>query len=110
MAWPLPNPPKGRRDLAAPTPDPRERSHNEPLYDIHPRTGANIEVFYADCALETFGRSGAGWFWWPRRRGCSSDGSAPWMPAASSREGAAQHPLNSAESALEAQASAVREI
>ena len=35
-----------------------------------------IEVFYADRALETFGRCGAGWFWWPRRRGCSPDGPA----------------------------------
>jgi hypothetical protein len=22
-------------------------------------------VFYADRTLETFGRGGAGWFWWP---------------------------------------------
>ena len=36
----------------------------EPLFDIHPRTGASIEVFYADRTLETFGRCGAGWFWW----------------------------------------------
>jgi hypothetical protein len=43
----------------------------EPLYDVHPRTGATIEVFYADRSLETFGRSGAGWFWWHRRRGFS---------------------------------------
>ena len=46
----------------------------EPLHDFHPRTGVNIEVFYADRALETFGRSGAGWFWWSRRRGCSPEG------------------------------------
>ena len=30
----------------------------------------------ADRTLETFGRGGAGWFWWPRRRGCSPDASA----------------------------------
>jgi hypothetical protein len=66
----------------APT-HPRQRTHNEPLYDIHPRTGASIEVFYADRALETFGRSAAGWFWWPHRRGCSSDGS-PTGPFATS--------------------------
>jgi hypothetical protein len=48
---------------------------HEPLYDIDPQTGATIEVFYADRSLETFGRCGAGWFWWPRRRGCSPDGS-----------------------------------
>ena len=48
----------------------------EPLFDIHPRTGVSIEVFYADRTLETFGRGGAGWFWWSRRRGFSPDGSA----------------------------------
>ena len=41
----------------------------EPLYDIHPLTGVSIEVFYADRTLETFGRGGPGWFWWPRWRG-----------------------------------------
>jgi hypothetical protein len=48
----------------------------EPLYDIVPETGVSIEVFYSDRTLETFGRGGAGWFWWPRRRGFSPDGSA----------------------------------
>ena len=42
---------------------------HDPLYDIDPRTGATIEVFYADRALETFGRCGAGWFWCSRQRG-----------------------------------------
>ena len=42
---------------------------HEPLFDIDPRTGTSIEVFFADRALETFGRCGAGWFWWCRRRG-----------------------------------------
>ena len=42
---------------------------HEPLYDVDPRTGASIEVFYADRALETFGRCGAGWFWCSRQRG-----------------------------------------
>src|SRR5437868_6496117 len=46
----------------------------EPLYDVHPRTGASIEVFYADRALETFGKRGAGWFWWSRRRGFAPGG------------------------------------
>jgi len=49
---------------------------HEPLFDVHPRTGASIEVFYADRALETFGRSGAGWFWWSRRRGYPPAGQA----------------------------------
>jgi len=47
---------------------------HEPLFDIDPRTGASIEVFYADRALETFGRVGAGWFWCSRRRGFAPDG------------------------------------
>jgi hypothetical protein len=48
---------------------------HEPLYDVHPETGDSIEVFYADRMLETFGRGGAGWFWWPRRRGSAPEGS-----------------------------------
>ena len=40
------------------------------------RPAPRIEVFYADRTLETFGRCGAGWFWWPRRRGFSPDGPA----------------------------------
>ena len=48
----------------------------EPLYDIHPLTGISIEVFYSDRTLETFGRGGAGWFWWPRLSGFSPSGSA----------------------------------
>jgi hypothetical protein len=48
----------------------------EPIHDVHPLTGAKVEVFYADRTMETFGRSGAGWFWWPRRRGFSPDGPA----------------------------------
>jgi hypothetical protein len=46
----------------------------EPLFDVDPRTGATLEVFYADRALETFGRGGSCWFWWPRRRGFAPDG------------------------------------
>ena len=65
---------------------------HEPLYDIDPRTGASIEVFYADRDLETFGRCGAGWFWWPRRRGHSPDGS-PTDPFATSYA-AFRHAMN----------------
>ena len=57
------------------TSDPARRAAFEPLSDIHPRTGATIEIFYADRAMETFGRCGAGWFWWSRRRGISPDSS-----------------------------------
>jgi hypothetical protein len=49
------------------------RQH-EPIYDIVPEIGVSIEVFYTDRRLETFGRGGAGWFWWPRRQGCSPVG------------------------------------
>jgi hypothetical protein len=58
----------------APTSNPRRGAGREPLFDVHPQTGVSIEVFYADRTLETFGRGGAGWFWWSRRRGCSPDG------------------------------------
>jgi hypothetical protein len=34
---------------------------HEPLYDIDPRTGISIEVFYSDPSLDTFGRGCAGW-------------------------------------------------
>ena len=38
---------------------------HEPFYDVDPRTGASVEVFYADRVLaESFGARGAGWFWW----------------------------------------------
>jgi hypothetical protein len=61
---------------SAPTSNPIQRAAREPLFDAHPRTGVSIEVFYADRTLETFGRGGAGWFWWARRRGFSPEGSA----------------------------------
>jgi len=60
-----------------------QRAAHEPLYDINPATGVCIEVFYSDRRLETFGRGGAGWFWWPRRRGYSPEGS-PTGPFATS--------------------------
>jgi hypothetical protein len=49
---------------------------HDPLYEVDPETGVSIEVFHTDRALETFGRGGAGWFWWPRRRGCWPEGPA----------------------------------
>jgi hypothetical protein len=52
----------------APTFDP-QRPCREPLFDIIPLTGIGIKVFYSDRTLETFGRGGAGWFWWSRWRG-----------------------------------------
>ena len=47
-----------------------------PLFDVHPQTGASIEVFYADRTMETFGRCGVGWFWCWRRRGFRAGGPA----------------------------------
>ena len=44
------------------------RHQHAPMFDMHPVTGASIEIFYADQTLETFGRGGAGWFWHVRRR------------------------------------------
>src|SRR5271155_5930367 len=51
-------------------------SRQVPLFDIHPLTGTSIEMFFADRALETFGKGGAGWFWWSRQRGSSPEGPA----------------------------------
>ena len=53
----------------------KQCARHEPLYDVDPQTGVSIQVFYADRALGTFSRRGAGWFWWSRRRGFSPDGS-----------------------------------
>jgi hypothetical protein len=69
---------------------------HEPLYDIHPRTGATMEVFYADRTLETFGRGGSGWFWWQRRPGFAPDSLAT-GPFATSYA-AYRHAMNAAAS------------
>jgi hypothetical protein len=56
---------------------PRYQSpRHQSLFDVHPVTGASIEVFYADRTLESFGRGGPGWFWHVRRRGFAPDGPA----------------------------------
>jgi hypothetical protein len=70
-------------------------SRYEPLYDIHPQTGASFEVFYADRTLETFGKCGPGWFYWGRRRGFSPGGS-PTGPFATSYA-AYRHAMTTAE-------------
>jgi hypothetical protein len=66
----------------------KERAAHCPLYDI-----ISIEVLYTDRTLETFGMGGAGWFWWPRRRGYPPDGS-PTRPFATSYS-AYRHAMNS---------------
>jgi len=50
------------------------RDANEPLYDVDPRTGAAIEVFYADEVLAKSFGTRTGWFWWSCRRGFLPDG------------------------------------
>jgi hypothetical protein len=52
------------------------RLQHEPFFDAHPVTGVNIEVFYADRTLESFGRLVRGWFWHARRRGLAPDSPA----------------------------------
>ena len=48
--------------------DPQRNSKFEPLYDVDARSGATIEVFYADRVLA--GMRGAGWHWWSCQPGC----------------------------------------
>jgi hypothetical protein len=50
------------------------RAANEPLYDVDPRTGAAVEVFYADDVLAKSFGTHTGWFWWSCRRGFLPDG------------------------------------
>jgi len=50
------------------------RDHHEALYDVIPGSGVGIEVFFSDRTMESFGRVGAGWFWWRRRRGFAPEG------------------------------------
>jgi hypothetical protein len=54
----------------------RRQGKHEAIFDFHPVTGACFEVFYSDRTLESFGWSGAGWFWWPRRRRFAPEGTA----------------------------------
>jgi hypothetical protein len=46
----------------------------EPLYDVDPRTGAAVEIFYADDVLAKSFGTRPGWFWWSCRRGFLPDG------------------------------------
>jgi hypothetical protein len=42
------------------------------LYEVDPRSGQTIEIFYADSAVaQSFGARGAGFYW--RKRGCLPD-------------------------------------
>ena len=57
-----------------PTSNSKQRTRFEPFYEVDPRTGVSFEVFFSDRTLETFGRCGAGWFWWTRRSGHPPEG------------------------------------
>jgi hypothetical protein len=50
------------------------RDPHQPLYDVDPRTGAAVEVFYADDVLAKSFGTRPGWFWWSCRRGFLPDG------------------------------------
>ena len=65
---------------------------HDPLYDVDPRTGVSIEVFFSDRTLETFGRCGSGWFWCSRQRGFAPKGE-PTGPFATSYA-AYRHAMN----------------
>ncbi|HWS08967.1 MAG TPA: hypothetical protein VN362_14105 [Xanthobacteraceae bacterium] len=43
---------------------------HEPFYDVDPRTGASVEVFFADHWLAKSFGTRAGWFWWACQCGC----------------------------------------
>ena len=44
--------------------DPKRYTAYEPLYDIDPKTGASVEIFYADRVLAMSFGTRVGWFWW----------------------------------------------
>jgi hypothetical protein len=52
---------------------PQRRAAGEPLYDTDPRTGAALEVFYADRVLARSFGTRPGWFWWTCRPGFLPD-------------------------------------
>ena len=73
---------------------PGRRAARKPMFDVHPQTGASIEVFYADRTIETFGRCGAGWFWWSRRPGFAPD--SPAIGPFATSYAAYRHAMNAA--------------
>lgn len=46
---------------------------NEPLYDVAPKSGDTVEIFYADGALAKSFGTRPGWFWWSCRSGSLPD-------------------------------------
>ena len=50
--------------MPMPITSPVGRSAGCTLYEIDPRSGATIEIFYADSAFaQSFGARAAGWYW-----------------------------------------------
>jgi len=47
-------------------PTPNRSAEHEALYVVDPRTGAPLEIFYADAALARSFGTRAGWHWWSR--------------------------------------------
>jgi hypothetical protein len=45
------------------------RSLYEPIYELDPRTGDSIEIFYADDVLAKSLGGRTGWYWWACRVG-----------------------------------------
>lgn len=62
---------------------PQRHAAGEPLYDVNPRTGTTVEVFYADRVLAKSFGTRPGWFWWTCRPGFLPD-EPPTGPFASS--------------------------
>src|SRR5579862_7338114 len=56
------------------TPKSEAYPQHEPLYDVDPRTGDTVEIFYADGALAKSFGTRSGWFWWSCRSGSLPDG------------------------------------
>jgi hypothetical protein len=75
------------------------RHQHASMFDIHPVTGASIEIFFADRTLESFGRNGAGWFWHVRqqRRAPEGKSTGPFPTSYSAYRHALTHSFNSFE-------------
>jgi|SRR5579862_11602 len=62
--------------MARATITPKSEAHpqHEPLYDVDPKTGDTVEIFYADSVLAKSFGTRPGWHWWSCRRGSLPDG------------------------------------
>jgi len=53
--------------------NPERRAAFEPLYDFDVRSGATVEIFFADNVLARSFGARSGWFWWRCKPGCVPD-------------------------------------